>query len=414
MCDELLVDATRPSLRTADGTTVLFPALQPGTWLHAALGAPTGRARLTVFRSHGSLDSVGGLLTAEIDLRAPTATAAQRAAWSAELAHAGAAPAADGRFALRPLGLRRGRMVVHAAAGLLADHSGPVAVGAAASVVGTLELTAAGADRLRAALITGAPLPVGLAFDHRYATADVAPDPTTLAGGFGAGTFRRVADLRDLVVEVVDTVVGTVVGTGADLPISLTFGRDERVDRYGCRIDGRAHTAGGADGLVVEDRLRWTAGPRPGHVAVPYSIAWANPDWEPVAATLVLPTGGPAVAVGVNPGERIAEVAIVTDLGCAEVGALAALAWTTELPDVDGRRAKNYGGSFIVSGQGPDGTPVRRSVSFPYPPERAAESRFSWTVDLALPSGELRSGSGTITLDGDGDVVVLAADLAPR
>ena len=50
-------------------------------------------------------------------------------------------------------------------------------------------------------------------------------------------------------------------------------------------------------------------------------------------------------------------------------------------------------------------------MSFPYRPELAAQSRFRWTVDLATPSGELRAGSGSITLDGPGEVVIVAADL---
>jgi len=255
------------------------------------------------------------------------------------------------------------------------------------------------------------------------AVAEVAGGELILAhsGSFGTATLRRDADLPRLRGLTADDHLADVVIGAASLPLRVAFGSDERVDRYDCHVSYRdsagqveavAHSAGGADGLVVDDLVRWTAGgPRPEHVVVQYSIAWSEPEWEPVAAALTLSTDGPAVILTVNPGSGIAEITLATDLGSTEVGTLAAVSWTTELPVVDGTPLKNYGGGFIVTGRGATGLPDRRSVSFPYRPELAAESRFSWTVDLATPSGELRAGSGSITLEGPGEVVIVAADL---
>ena len=255
------------------------------------------------------------------------------------------------------------------------------------------------------------------------ALSEVAAGELTFAhsGSFGTATFRRDADLPRLRGLTADDHLADVVIGAASLPLRLAFGRDERVDRYDCHVSYQdsagqvqavAHSAGGADGLVVDDLVRWTAGgPRPEHVVVQYSIAWSDPEWEPVAAGLTLPTDGPAVTLAVNPGSGIAEVTVATDLGSTEVGTLAAVSWTTELPVVDGKPVRNHSGGFIVTGHGSAGLPDRRSVSFPYRPELAAQSRFSWTVDLATPSGELRAGAGSITLDGPGEVVIVAADL---
>jgi hypothetical protein len=238
---------------------------------------------------------------------------------------------------------------------------------------------------------------------------------------FGTAPFRRSADLSRLRGLTDDGYAADVRTDAASLPIVLAFGREDRVQQFLCHVgyrtaDGRTtvttHDATGPEGLTIDDRMRWGPGQAPpDHVDVRYSITWVDTEWESLEEAVRLPTDGPCVALSVNPGAEIAEVTIVADLATADVGALAVVSWMTDLPEIDGRKPKDYSGSFAIEGRGPEGAPERRTVSFPCPRWAAAATGFSWTADVALPSGVLLSGSGTFTLAEATEAVITMAAL---
>lgn len=144
--------------------------------------------------------------------------------------------------------------------------------------------------------------------------------------------------------------------------------------------------------------IRWGFGEaRPETVEIRLSVDWADPQWESQTGKAVLGTEVPSIAFSMSPGTGIEEVAL-SDLASAEPGSLAAVSWHATLPAVGEQHPKCYTGGFLIEGAGADGRPVREVATFPYQRGQEATTIFEWSVDLAMPDGEVLSGKESFSL----------------
>jgi len=198
------------------------------------------------------------------------------------------------------------------------------------------------------------------------------------------------------------------VENDAVVPVVLNFSPDSRVRRYVCHygyrrangtVVGGSQEAAGSEGLNVVEMLRWGSGEaRPEAVEIQFSVNWMDLQWESQTGKAVLGTDVPCIAFSMNPGNSIAEVALMSDLAAAEPGSLAALNWRASLPPAGEEHPKGYTGNFLIEGAGTQGQIVREVATFPYQSGQETTTIFEWSADLVVPDGEILSGKESFTL----------------